>query len=95
MIAAMGNHESFPVNVYNYDGDREQMLVGGLAEAWRSWLDEEAYQSLRENGYYSMDVEQLGNVKMIVLNTQAQNNLNFYLLRESTDPGKMFSWLQG
>lgn len=26
VIAAMGNHESFPVNVYNYEGDRERML---------------------------------------------------------------------
>ena len=22
VVAAMGNHESFPVNVYNYEGDR-------------------------------------------------------------------------
>lgn len=36
----MGNHESFPVNVYDYQGDRESMLIGGLAEAWKQWLDQ-------------------------------------------------------
>lgn len=38
VIGAMGNHESFPVNVYDYEGEREKMLVGGLAEAWKPWL---------------------------------------------------------
>ncbi len=36
----------------------------------------------------------MNNLKIISLNTQAQNNLNFYLLRDSTDPGKMFEWLE-
>lgn len=38
IIGAMGNHESFPVNVYDYEGDREKMLNGGLAETWKPWL---------------------------------------------------------
>jgi sphingomyelin phosphodiesterase len=35
VIPAMGNHESFPVNVYNYEGEREKMLIEGLAESWK------------------------------------------------------------
>ena len=49
---------------------------------------------LRERGFYSIELPELNNVKIISLNTQAQNNLNFFLLKDSTDPGHMFEWLQ-
>ena len=43
IIATMGNHESWPVNVYDFRSNREDVLKGGLANAWRQWLDEDAY----------------------------------------------------
>lgn len=43
IIPAMGNHESYPVNVYDYHSDREQMLNEGLAQAWKQWLSPEAF----------------------------------------------------
>jgi sphingomyelin phosphodiesterase len=89
----MGNHESFPVNVYDYQGDRESMLIGGLAEAWKQWLDQQAYDMLRTKGFFSIELPGLNNLKIISLNTQAQNNLNFFLLKDSTDPGNMLQWL--
>lgn len=89
----MGNHESFPVNVYDYQGDRETMLNGGLAETWRQWLDQQAYDMLRNKGYFKMELPELNNLKIISLNTQAQNDMNFFLLRDSTDPGNMLKWL--
>jgi sphingomyelin phosphodiesterase len=89
----MGNHESFPVNVYDYQGDRESMLIGGLAEAWKQWLDQQAYDMLRTKGFFSIELPELNNLKIISLNTQAQNNLNFFLLKDSTDPGNMLQWL--
>jgi hypothetical protein len=48
---------------------------------------------LRTKGYYSIELPELNNLKIISLNTQAQNNLNFILLRDSTDPGNMLQWL--
>lgn len=47
VIAAMGNHESWPVNVYDYNTDREWVLNSGLAQAWRYWLDEKAMKMQR------------------------------------------------
>lgn len=49
MIAAMGNHESWPVNVYDYSpkSEREQVLNAGLGQAWRFWLDENALKMQR------------------------------------------------
>ena len=94
VIGAMGNHESFPVNVYDYQGQRETMLIGGLAEAWRPWLDEQAYQSLRTKGFFSISIPELNNIKIISVNTQAQNDMNWFLLRDPTDPGGMLQWIE-
>jgi sphingomyelin phosphodiesterase len=49
---------------------------------------------LRTKGYYSIELPELNNLKIISLNTQAPNNLNFFLLRDSTDPGKMLEWFE-
>ena len=94
ILPAMGNHESWPVNVYDFQGPREEMLNGGLAQAWRKWLSEEAYNTLRTKGYYSMSHPSLNNLKIIGLNTQAGNDMNWYLLRDPTDPGKMLVWIE-
>ena len=94
ILPAMGNHESWPVNVYDFEGSREDVLNGGLAQAWRKWLSEEAYTTLRTKGYYSMTHSKLNNLKVIGLNTQAGNDMNWFLLRNPTDPGKMLVWLE-
>jgi sphingomyelin phosphodiesterase len=94
IIAAMGNHESFPVNVYDYEGEREKMLIGGLAEAWKPWLTKEAYDMLREKGYYAVTIPEFNNLKVISVNTQAQNDQNWFNLRNPTDPGSMLKWIE-
>ena len=50
------------------------MLIGGLAEAWKPWLDQKAYDMLRTKGFYSITLPELNNVKIISVNTQAQND---------------------
>jgi sphingomyelin phosphodiesterase len=52
----MGNHESWPVNVYDYQGTREQVLNAGLANSWRDWLNEKAYNELATKGFYSIEL---------------------------------------
>lgn len=75
VIAAMGNHESFPVNVYDYSkSGREEVLHGGLASAWKYWLDDSALKMQREKGFYSMVYPHLNNVKVLSMNTQAGND---------------------
>lgn len=93
ILPAMGNHESWPVNVYDFQGTREDVLIGGLAQTWRKWLDERAYTMLRTKGYYSMSHDSLNNLKVIGINTQAGNDMNWFLLRDPTDPGEMLVWL--
>ena len=33
-------------------------------------------------------------MKIISLNTQADNDLNWFLLRDPTDPGSMLNWME-
>lgn len=41
-----------------------------------------------------MTHKSLNNLKVIGLNTQAGNDMNWFLLRNPTDPGKMLVWLE-
>jgi len=69
------------------------VLIGGLAEAWRPWLDDKAYNMLRTKGYFSIVLPEFNSLKIISVNTQAQNDENWYLLRNPTDAGGMLKWI--
>lgn len=51
-------------------------------------------------GFYSMDIKlrngktMPNGSKVIALNTQACNSLNWYVYGERDDPGGMFAWLE-
>ena len=49
---------------------------------------------LRKKGYYSKTLPSLNNLKIISLNTQAGNDMNWFLLRNPTDPGNELVWLE-
>lgn len=68
--------------------------MGGLAETWKDWLDQKAYDMLRTKGYFSITLPEFNNLKIISVNTQAQNDENWYLLRDPTDPGSMLKWIE-
>jgi len=70
------------------------MLIGGLAEAWKPWLDQKAYDMLRTKGYFSMTLPEFNNLKVISVNTQAQNDMNWFLMRNPTDAGHMLQWIE-
>ena len=40
-----------------------------------------------------MSYSSLNNLKVIAINTQAGNDMNWFLLRDPTDPGQMLVWL--
>lgn len=69
------------------------MLTAGLAQAWKQWLDDKAYNMLLTKGFYSIQLPQMNNLKIISVNTQAQNDQNWYLMRNPTDAGGMLTWI--
>ena len=47
VIPALGNHESYPVNVYEWGKGNSIELNDGVAEAWRDWIGPEATKVLK------------------------------------------------
>lgn len=48
---------------------------------------------LRDKGYYSIVLSKLNNLKILSINTQAGNDMNWYLINDPTDPGDMLEWM--
>lgn len=93
VVPSLGNHESYPVNVYEWGRGNSLELTAGVAEAWGDWIGAQAKQVLRDYGYFSLYLQQL-NLRVVSLNTQAGNDENWVLLKDPTDPGNHLAWLQ-
>lgn len=63
------------------------------AEMWKSWLQPQALLSLVNNGYYSQYYADT-NVRVIAINTQACDMLNFNLIKNITDPSAEIEFLR-
>ncbi|KAM3134374.1 hypothetical protein pb186bvf_013487 [Paramecium bursaria] len=93
VYAIFGNHEAYPADQYDVVGQNSQWLRDETSDMWRSYLDDQAHDSLRSNGYYAQ-VDQERNLRVIALNTQACDSLNFYLYDHITDPSNELAWLK-
>ena len=89
----IGNHEPFPVNVYDFHNGNNQFLINGLADAWESWLGADSIATFKQNGFYSHYITEK-NLRIIGLHTQACNNQNWYFFSDPTDPGNMLEWFR-
>lgn len=62
-------------------------------------MTEEAYETFGRYGYYSMDItlknaQIPANTRLLALNTQVCDSLNWHIMAERSDPGGMFAWLE-
>lgn len=48
----------------------------------------------REKGYFKMNYPNLNNLKVLSINTQAGNDMNWFLLEDPSDPGEMLKWIE-
>jgi sphingomyelin phosphodiesterase len=88
-----GNHEAYPCDQFDTNGNASSWLTSRLAEMWKVWLDEEAVATFQNKSYYAM-VNHEHNVKIIALDTQACDTQDFYLVRDPTDPMHELEWLR-
>jgi len=88
-----GNHEAYPGDQFDVVDNTTFWLTERLSGMWKMWLDDEALQTFRKKSYYSM-VDKRFNVKIIALDTQACDSLNFYLIRDPSDPMHELEWLR-
>ncbi|XP_052822230.1 sphingomyelin phosphodiesterase isoform X2 [Octopus bimaculoides] len=95
MFPVVGNHESSPVNSfpphYIYGNNSINWLYSALKESWSNWLPETTYSTISNGAFYT--VSPYPGFRIVSLNTNYCNNLNWWLLINMTDPNNELSWL--
>lgn len=87
----LGNHGCFPMDQFG-PGDEERIL-NIYADMWKDSLDSTALEQFRQNGYYSIKDKATG-MRLLGLNTQFGDILNFKIWSNSTDPANMLAWMR-
>ena len=64
----------------------------GFADIFKPYLTEEAYETFRKYGYYSMLVK--NNLRIISINCLLCDSMNFHLLYDYKQTKEMFNWLE-
>lgn len=92
----VGNHDTWPVNVEDFSEPNSNWPINHFKGSWTdtNWLSEEESVVFGQYGYYSKPFEFNKNGKVIALNMQACNDLNWWLLDNRNDPGKMLEWFE-
>ena len=86
---AIGNHENSPCDQFHGE---EKELLEGLADIFRPYLDDDAYETFKKYGYYTLLAK--NNLRIISLNGLLCDSFNFHLLYDSSQPRQMFKWLE-
>ena len=86
---AIGNHEKAPVDEFHGE---ETELLQGLADIFKPYLTDEAYETFRKYGYYSMIVK--NNLRIVSINCLLCDSMNFNLLYDYAQTKAMFTWLE-
>jgi len=87
----IGNHDCFPMDLFK--PGHEDILLGSLADLWSGWLGPDQIKQFRQNGFYST-VDPKTNVKILGINNEMGDNMNTWLILNSTDPGNMLAWVR-
>ena len=92
-----GNHEFYPVNVNSFDPN-DQPVLKLISEHLQGFMDQDAIEQFSKYGYCSIPMksisEKFDKVRVITLNTQPVNDMNWGLLSELNDPGHQLMWLE-
>lgn len=90
IFPTIGNHEKAPVDQFY---GKEEVLLHGLADIFKPYLTKDAYETFKEYGYYSMNYKDT-NLRLVSLNCIMCDSFNWYLLFDTSQPKKMFDWLE-
>lgn len=94
VIPAIGNHEPSPVDQLDPVPPASDWFLSGHARIWERFIaDAEAREMHEKKGYFSFSVRK--GLRLVVLNTQWQDPLNFFLYRNGSDhdPAGQLKWL--
>ncbi|RUS85738.1 hypothetical protein EGW08_006532, partial [Elysia chlorotica] len=94
IFQAVGNHESVPCNSFPPPGIPNQnstWLFDTLVDVWRRWLPAEQLHTVATCGSYSHSP--YPGFRLISVNNNYCNTLNFWLILNATDPCGTLQWL--
>jgi len=95
IYGTLGNHESAPVNSFPppfVTGHNSiSWLYDEVALSWTNWVPKEEIPNIKHGGFYSTYVEP--GLRLISLNMNYCNNLNWWLMLNETDPANELQWL--
>lgn len=96
IIPVWGNHGVVPNDNLDVFGDKDAGVRKQLADDWRQFIGENAYDQFIKTGYYSVQFNsELGlKGRAIVLNCMLHDTLNFFLIRDQTDPLGLTQFLE-
>lgn len=93
---SMGNHDTWPVNIQNFDAPNTNFQINKLKTDWtdKNWLSQEEADLFAKWGYYSKPLKSNPKGRVISLNTNVADNLNWWLWKDRSDPGNHIQWLE-
>lgn len=94
-----GNHDTWPVNVENFQTPNSNIPINTFSDHWAEWLEPETLEQFKKWGYYSQtlklkDGRVFEKTKIIGMNTQVCNNMNWFLIENRFDPADHIKWLE-
>ncbi|XP_055686656.1 sphingomyelin phosphodiesterase-like [Lutzomyia longipalpis] len=92
----IGNHEAHPTNVFAPSSINDpqlstQWLYDFLADEWSYWLPASALATVRQGGYYTVQVRP--DLRIIAINNNDCYTFNFWLLYDPQYPRYQLQWL--
>lgn len=94
VFPALGNHEEPISDTYDpFTPSREKDFLFSMANLFKIWFNDEELQSFEQNGYYTAKYLNT-NLRIISVNSLLCDNLNFFLIKDPTDPGQQISWME-
>lgn len=95
LFPVVGNHESAPVDSFPPSfikgKDSISWLYSALNESWSHWLPKETYGTIKSGAYYT--VSPFPGFRIVSINTNYCNKLNWWLMLNMTDPNQELEWL--
>ena len=87
----LGNHEKYPNDAFK---EEEPELLKQMADIYKDYLDDNAYETFSKYGYYSM-MHPDSNLKIIAINCFYCDSFNFNNFNSTKiNAKKMFDWLE-
>lgn len=94
VFPSLGNHEESIADQYDPSASgREEYFLQEMAKIFKNWLSEDEAESFRKNGYYTTKYLNT-NLRIISVNSLLCDVLNFFLIKDPTDPGGQVAWME-